>query len=606
MNYQKAAIQSNAGRILDDKEKNADYSSYPPLSEPLINCLRGMKRKAHGAQEPRHINRIVEVASTAQRSDSPAQTINQRFTSLISVLIPVYNVEEYLRQCLDSIVNQTYRNIEIVCVNDASPDNSLVILNEYAKKDSRIIIINKKENEGLPQARKTGFEHSSGEYIIPIDSDDWVEPDMLEKMANAAFAQNYDMVCCGYYQEYKGTVAMNAPSFSRDKIERIRFGCIDGTPSSAAVWNKLIKREVYEKIIFPSEYLGEDGFITCQTLYYSENIGIVPKSLYHYRIREKSISTDEQKIRRNYEDARAIFSHIIKFCTEKFGHGASVLEHDFNKKIAWIEIKLNPYRSIAVQELAVLQQFLRASPVTKIKEAYDIIAERVKLNIEMIQGTDEAYLSDSFEDELKTAKWLLKRKEDVLTVQPNWFFWHRYQVFIRQNTSDTAEYDMVIRNNQYNFLTSEEPGTIIDAAGNIGLATVYFAEKYPNTKIIAIEPDENNFRFLQKNTEAYPNVVAINAALWDNEDEMENLLGNNAINSIDILKMDITDAEKEVFSNCRSWIKNVRSIIVTHGEKMKERREELLAGVAAEFDEISYQNGDVYLSKVGFIRHAAI
>lgn len=104
----------------------------------------------------------------------------------VSIIIPIYNVEQYLAQCLDSVINQTYKNIEIICVNDCSLDNSFRILDEYSKNDKRIKIINRENNGGLSAARNTGLDNASGKYIYFLDSDDWIDLDYIEKMLNAA------------------------------------------------------------------------------------------------------------------------------------------------------------------------------------------------------------------------------------------------------------------------------------------------------------------------------------------------------------------------------------------------------------------------------------
>ena len=111
----------------------------------------------------------------------------------VSVIVPVYNVEKYLKDCLDSVVNQTLEDIEIICVNDGSTDNSLAILEEYAEKDSRIKIITQ-ENKGLGGARNTGLYHANGEYISFIDSDDWIELNTFEELYNMSKNLDLDML----------------------------------------------------------------------------------------------------------------------------------------------------------------------------------------------------------------------------------------------------------------------------------------------------------------------------------------------------------------------------------------------------------------------------
>ncbi|MGN1124999.1 MAG: glycosyltransferase family 2 protein, partial [Candidatus Gastranaerophilaceae bacterium] len=108
----------------------------------------------------------------------------------VSVIIPIYNVEQYLARCLDSVINQTYKNLEIICVNDCSPDNSINILEEYSQKDNRIKIIQREKNGGLSAARNSGFDIAVGEYVYFLDSDDWIDLDYIEKMV--AIASKYD------------------------------------------------------------------------------------------------------------------------------------------------------------------------------------------------------------------------------------------------------------------------------------------------------------------------------------------------------------------------------------------------------------------------------
>ena len=116
--------------------------------------------------------------------------------SLVSIIVPVYNVEKYLRKCLDSIVNQTYKNIEVICVDDGSPDNSIDILREYRAKDDRVTIIRQK-NKGLSGARNTGIKNATGKYIMFIDSDDWVELNMVELMTKKMDNKNLELAVCG-------------------------------------------------------------------------------------------------------------------------------------------------------------------------------------------------------------------------------------------------------------------------------------------------------------------------------------------------------------------------------------------------------------------------
>ena len=255
----------------------------------------------------------------------------------ISVLVPVYNVEKYLRQCLDSIINQTYKNIEIICVNDASTDNSLAILNEYAKKDSRIIVIDKHINEDASFARKTALAHSNGQYILPIDGDDWIELNMIENLYCCTVFNGYDICCCGYFEERENNTCILSPQIiPESKIEKMKYGTF-GFGNTKLLWNKLVKRDIYEKVVFQKTGTNEDCLITAQLLYYAEKIGFYPLPLYHWQFNENSVTNNKLLAKKRYEDRKMNYEHIIEFCREKFGDDLSIFEPELSRRMADIE-----------------------------------------------------------------------------------------------------------------------------------------------------------------------------------------------------------------------------------------------------------------------------
>lgn len=123
----------------------------------------------------------------------------------ISVLVPVYNVEPYLAQCLESICSQTLRELEVVCVDDASTDGSLSILREFAERDPRVKVVQAPENGGLSRSRNLAMNHAVGEYLFLVDSDDWLETDLLEEMYSRAKALDADKLVCGFRYYYEAT-----------------------------------------------------------------------------------------------------------------------------------------------------------------------------------------------------------------------------------------------------------------------------------------------------------------------------------------------------------------------------------------------------------------
>lgn len=216
----------------------------------------------------------------------------------ISVVISVYNVEKYLRRCLDSICNQTLREIEIIAVNDASPDHSADILAEYAEKDSRIKVINHEKNSGQGAARNTGMVAAVGEFIAFIDSDDWLEPEMYETMYRKAQEYNADMVVCGVdlafgerKQPYLHFKAENCYS-GVDLIPGLLVNMDDDWGNSQTPyvelgeWNKIFRRDLItvNKIehLSTGRILGEDFMFILEFLCCSGNVVCIPEVFYNY------------------------------------------------------------------------------------------------------------------------------------------------------------------------------------------------------------------------------------------------------------------------------------------------------------------------------------
>lgn len=159
----------------------------------------------------------------------------------VSVIVPVYNTEKYLSKCLDSLVYQTLKDIEIIIVNDGSPDNSQKIIDDYVKKYKNIKAFEKK-NGGLSDARNYGIKKASGEYIAFLDSDDYVTVDMYEKMYKKAISQHFDMVVCDLNYVYNDKV-VKAYSNIKDDTTDIRKAMINIYP---AAWNKIFKKELFD------------------------------------------------------------------------------------------------------------------------------------------------------------------------------------------------------------------------------------------------------------------------------------------------------------------------------------------------------------------------
>lgn len=203
----------------------------------------------------------------------------------ISVIVPVYNVEDLLPKCLDSLVNQTFDDYEVIVVNDGSPDNSQDIIDEYQKKYSNIIKPLKKENGGLSSARNYGLKYAQGEFVLYVDSDDWVSNDMLEKMYTAAMRNNSDIVVCRSYMVCDNDLEeMDKEILVTDLFKRY----ILNRPSAAC---KLIKKDIslYPELAFLENHHYEDIAEVPAFALYAKNISFIDDYLYFYLVREGSI-----------------------------------------------------------------------------------------------------------------------------------------------------------------------------------------------------------------------------------------------------------------------------------------------------------------------------
>lgn len=219
---------------------------------------------------------------------------------MISVVVPIYKVEDYLNRCVNSLVNQSYQNIEIILVDDGSPDNCPAMCDAWANKDSRIKVVHK-PNGGLSDARNAGVVIASGELLVFIDSDDWVEPDAFKKMYDRMTADNSDVVSCGVRWVYDNgillrnvTVEQDAILYTQDAMSEI----ISDGKLKQHVWNKLYKTELVKDILFEKGKYHEDVFWSYQVFGKAKKISIMQESFYNYVQRSDSIMGECYSVKR--------------------------------------------------------------------------------------------------------------------------------------------------------------------------------------------------------------------------------------------------------------------------------------------------------------------
>lgn len=218
---------------------------------------------------------------------------------LVSVIVPVFQAERYIDICVNSILSQTYRNIEVILVDDGSTDQSVSKCDEYCIIDSRVTVIHKK-NGGVASARNTGLLKSSGEYIMFVDSDDWIEESMIEELLEIARREEADIVECGFVQCKDGrsnrTPYNDKLYILKNKEEIFLHSFVHGVPYLYKVcWGKLIRKELCDGILFPSRTVAEDSAFCDQLLFRCKKVIKSYNQYYNYRITPGSIMHSEIK-----------------------------------------------------------------------------------------------------------------------------------------------------------------------------------------------------------------------------------------------------------------------------------------------------------------------
>lgn len=203
---------------------------------------------------------------------------------MVSIIVPIYNAEKYIRQCLDSILAQTYTKWEAILVNDGSPDNSGKICNEYANKDNRFRVIHQ-QNGGVSVARQTGLDNVTGNYIIHCDPDDWIDPNMLEDLISKAKEENADMVICDFLEHMNQTTQYISENITPNASAKEVQKRIINQQTHGSCCNKLIKKECCANIKFmPKDIsLGEDELFIVRVLNRNIKISYINNAYYHYR-----------------------------------------------------------------------------------------------------------------------------------------------------------------------------------------------------------------------------------------------------------------------------------------------------------------------------------
>ena len=263
----------------------------------------------------------------------------------VSVIVPVYGVEPYIAKCARSLFAQTYPEIQFIFVDDGTPDRSIEVLNEVIDKEfphlrDRILILHK-ENGGLPQARLTGLQKADGDYVMHVDSDDWVEPDAVASLVAKAEESGADIVFHDFWKEYPSRSKLDR---ERDYTAADRMAYIKGLYTYRAygyLWNKFARKSLYESVFTPKYNMHEDIVVANQLIFKASSLVHLPKPLYHYRRDNPGASTRVALKRRRGQSARNfldLYEHF-KPCLE--GSPIGDFTDEILLRAAWIGFTLD-------------------------------------------------------------------------------------------------------------------------------------------------------------------------------------------------------------------------------------------------------------------------
>lgn len=324
----------------------------------------------------------------------------------VSIIVPVYNVEKYVRRCLESLVNQTYKNIEIVIVNDDSPDNSRKICAEYVKKDSRVKLVDKK-NQGLGFARNTGLENITGDYVLFVDSDDYVEKDLVEITYNLIKQNKCDFVRFHNYREDLNTgdkkvrnSCLKEGLYNKNDINKnILFPIIGVLPNETSenfvgmsVWRNLYKvsiiRENNLKFVSEREFISEDVIFNINYFSLCNKAYVINKPLYHYIVNDASLTSKYKPDR--FDKEVIMFKEVIRILKEKnicddyeLREQRTFLDRTrmcIKQEIIRDKIKISEIRKNVLKIInnKVLRKVLETYPISEMRYDYKIVLFLIK------------------------------------------------------------------------------------------------------------------------------------------------------------------------------------------------------------------------------------
>lgn len=277
----------------------------------------------------------------------------------ISIIIPVYNVENYIRECLESVINQDYKNLEIILIDDGSKDLSGKICDEYALKDKRIIVIHQK-NAGAAAAKNTGLKIATGEYLSFVDADDTLEPNIYSYLVNTMVEYNVDVIQCGFNDWY---VNEKKPYFSIK--EKIKFEIEDYMKrytfdwTSGLLWDKLYKRSIFQGIYFEEGNIIDDEYFTYQGIMNANQILFDSVLIYNYRKRKTSVTSMKKNRNRTIVDRLDFMVKRRKTIVKKFPHLQREFDIHLTNMLIWLSKNKYADENTLIMEKEIISTLMK-------------------------------------------------------------------------------------------------------------------------------------------------------------------------------------------------------------------------------------------------------
>lgn len=298
----------------------------------------------------------------------------------VSIIVPVYNVEKYLKRCIDSLLNQTLKNIEIILVNDDSPDNCPGICDEYSRRDGRIKVIHKK-NEGLGLARNSGINMATGEYVAFVDSDDYIASDMYEKLVVKSTEDNYDIVSCGFYninEKHTEKMFLFNTIFTDNTISEYLADMIASDVSvslerkySMSVWHSIYKKEILDKfnIRFASEreILSEDILFNITYISKCRKIALIPYALYFH-----CVDDDINSLTKKFQQSKINALFLLNEKLKQFARMKDLAIPEIRIMRFFIGYSRAMLRSIVLSNLSIQEKKILCCEIYNYKDWNDI------------------------------------------------------------------------------------------------------------------------------------------------------------------------------------------------------------------------------------------